>query len=267
MKKRKRILILLLMGLGGMALVHAGPEETIAPPRQEVVLGERLVYKITWLKIPVGIGEVWVKEKTTLGGREVIHVAGSIETNKVLNKIFPMHDEAHSWMDARTFESVQFEKNVDEPFINEHDRTVFDREKGKGYLESFKTGKKSEFKVAVPVHDVLSAFFWARRQVSDPDQTVQIVLTADQADWELEIPGFSRETVKIDGNKIPTLRVEPVTRSGGKERRGKAWFNVTTDASRKPVRIVYKAPFGRVVGTLIETEFPAGNSYPAKRNF
>jgi len=102
------------------------------------------------------------------------------------------------------------------------------------------------------VHDVLSAFFWARRQHFGPDQPVQIVLTADQTDWTLEIPGFRRETVEAHGNEIDTLRVEPVTREAGKEKRRKSRFNVTTDASRKPVRIVYKAPFGRVVGTLVE---------------
>ncbi len=161
-----------------------------------------------------------------------------------------MHDEAHSWMDAKTFESVQFEKKIDELLINAHERMVFDRGKGKGYWESFKTGEKSEFKVTVPVHDVLSAFFWVRRQLSDPDQPAQILVTADRADWELEIPGFRRETVKVRGNKIDTLRVDPVTREAGKEKRRKSWFNVTTDASRKPVRIAYKAPFGPVVGTL-----------------
>lgn len=246
--------ILLLIVLGGMAMESVRAEETLVPPAQEVTLGERLVYKITWLKIPVGTGEVWVKEKMTLGGREVIHVVGRIETNKILNKIFPMHDEAHSWMDARTFESVQFEKKIDELLMNAHERMTFDREKGTGSLESFKTGKKSEFKVTVPVHDVLSAFFWVRRQLSRPDQAAQIIVTADQGNWTLEIPGFHREKVKAGGRIIDSLLIEPVTQEDGKEKRKKSRFNVSTNASRKPVRIVYKAPFGRVVGTLLESE-------------
>ncbi len=253
MKNRRILAALLMTCLGWMAVENVRAEETLTPPSQEVPFGEHLVYKITWLKIPVGTGEVWVKEKTNLGGREVIHVVGLIETNKVLRKIFPMHDEAHSWMDARTFESVQFEKKIDELLINAHERTVFDREKGKGYFESFKTGKKSEFKVSVPVHDVLSAFFWVRRQLSGPDRPVQTVVTVDQEDWMLEISGFRRETIEVRRKKIDTLRVEPMTREGGKERRRKSGFNVTTDAYRKPVRIVYKAPFGPVVGTLVET--------------
>ena len=236
------------MAMGNVLLA----EEPLAPPSQEMPFGEHLVYKITWLKIPVGTGEVWVKEKMNLGGREVIHVVGILSTNRVLRKIFPMHDEAHSWIDARTLESVQFEKKIDELLINAHERMVFDREKGTGTLESFKTGKKSEFKVTVPVHDVLSAFFWVRRQLSGPDQPAQIVVIADQTDWTLEIPGFRREILEVRGKKINTLRVQPVTREAGKEKRRKSWFNVTADASRKPVRIVYKAPFGSVAGTLVD---------------
>lgn len=253
--------------LSWMAVGNIRAEEPLTPPSQEIPLGERLVYKITWLKIPVGTGEVWVKEKMTLGGREVIHVIGRIETNKVLNKIFPMHDEAHSWMDARTLESVQFEKKIDELLINAHERMVFDRTKGQGYWESFKTGKKSDFNVRAPAHDILSAFFWVRRQLTDPDQTAQITVIADQEDWTLEIPGFRRETVEIRGKKMDTLRIEPLTQEKGKEKRKKSWFHVSTDASRKPVRIVYKAPFGSVVGTLVNKELNYKKEVDSQRRF
>ncbi len=232
--------------------VHA--EETLALPDQGITVGEHLTYAITWLKIPVGTGEVLVKEKTVLNGREVFHVTGTIETNKVLRKIFPMHDQADSWMDAATFESVQFEKKIDEFLNNAHERMVYDPDKGKGYLQSFKTGKKSEFKITVPVYDVLSGFFSVRRQLLGPDQKFKIIITADQKDWIVDIPGFSRETLKMRGIKIDTLLIHPVTRVDGKETRGRAWFNVSTDSSRKPLKIIYKAPFGSVVGTLVETK-------------
>lgn len=96
------------------------------PSHSDIPLGERLEYQITWLRIPVGIGEVWAKEKIMLGGREVIHVVGTIRTNKILSKIFPIFDEAQSWIDAETFESLQFEKKVDELFLNGHEKMVFD---------------------------------------------------------------------------------------------------------------------------------------------
>ncbi len=245
--KTKAILLCLMLLFASLPQV-LGEDLTAADPDMKV--GEHLDYKITWLGIPVGSGELLVKEKTTLNGREVFHVVGRIETNKVLSKIFPIHDEAHSWIDAATFESVQFEKKIDELIINTHEKWVFDAAQKKGHFVSFKSGEKKEFDITVPVHDVLSAFFWARRQPLEVDQTYKIVLTADQRDWELQAKVAKKEKIKIDDQKIETLKVYPDTVSEGVERRGKAWFNVTTDPSHRPVRIIYKAPIGRITGTL-----------------
>lgn len=96
----------------------------------------------------------------------------------------------------------------------------------------------------------MSAFYWARRQKLEPGESANMVLSCDLKDWDLQIDALGHEMVKWDGKKVNTLRVEPTTRVEGVEKRGKAWFNITTDSSHKPVRIIYKAPFGSVVGTL-----------------
>ncbi len=229
-------------------------KEVSMKTNQEIPIGEHLEYKITWLKIPEAIGILWAKEKMILDGREVIHVVGIIETNKVLRKIFPMHDEAHSWIDAKTFESVQFEKKIDEIKIKAHEKTVFDPKKKKGYLKSLKTGEKKEFNITVPVHDLISVIYWARRQPLEPGKSFHTVLTADRKDWALELKVIGHEKVKFCGKKIDTIRVNPDTVSSGVTRHGLAYFNVTNDSSRLPVRGVYKAIFGSVVGTLKKTE-------------
>src|SRR3989338_5534168 len=184
MMKNRKILIILGIACLTLALFPQVRAEE-APPA--IPVGEHLVYKITWLRIPIGIGEVWAKEKTTLNGREVYHIVGKIETNKVLSKIFPMHDEAHSWIDAETLESVQFEKKVDELRTHAHERLIFDRQAKKGRYESFITGERYEFPVTVPVHDVFSAMYWARRQKAVPGTPLKTVLCADQKDWALTI--------------------------------------------------------------------------------
>jgi hypothetical protein len=253
MNKQQIFSVVFLACVSFLVLENGRAEEAFVLPNQEIPVGERLVYKITWLKVPVGIGELWVKEKAKLNGREIIHVVGRVETNKVLSKIFPMRDVGESWIDAQTYESVQFEKKIDELLTNAHERVVFDRAKKKGYYESFKSGEKKEFDIPVPVHDVFSAFYWARRQTLVPGKQLRIMLTADQADWALEINVMDKERVEVQGKKIETVRIGLDTHSGGKDRRGKAWFYLTTDAAREPVKIVYKAPFGSVAGTLIET--------------
>ncbi len=225
-----------------------------SPPNQNLTLGERLVYKITWLKIPVGYGEVWVKEKTTLRGREVFHIVGKVDTNKVLSKIFPMHDEIHSWIDAKTFESLKFEKQIDELWIDTHESMTFDAAKKIGIFESFKNGEKKEFSVSVPVQDVLSAFYWSRRQKLIAGTSVKTTVCADQKDWALTLNTIGQEIITYQGKQTVTLRIEPESVVEGIPKRGRASLNLTNDSSRKPLMIIYKAPFGSVIGILKKTD-------------
>lgn len=224
-------------------------EESVRPT-MPIPVGEKLVYKISWLGIPVGWGEIWAKEKIQLNGREVIHIIGKVETNRVLSKIFPMHDEAHSWIDAKTFESLQFEKKINELLIKAHERMTFDARKKKGHYESFKTGLKKEFPIQTPVHDVFSAFYWVRRQTLVTEKPAQLVLTCDQKDWALTVRVIRREMIKLRGEKINTLRVEPSSIVEGVEKKNMAWFNLSDDAAQIPLKLTYKAPFGNIVGIL-----------------
>lgn len=226
-------------------------DKAFVKPAESPQIGEHLKYKITWLKIPIGYGDLWVKEKVKLNGRDVIHVVGTLETNKVLRKIFPIKDEARTWMDAETFESLQFEKKIHEPFIDTHEKMVFDAKAGKGYFESLKTGHKNEFKVRPPAHDVFTAFFWARRQALQIGESAKMVLIADQKEWELTVLAKKVEKIKIDGLKIEVVRMDPTSVTEGETKKGKARFFFTNDASRTPVKIIYKAPFGKMVGILI----------------
>jgi len=263
MKRRVILLLCLAVCVGRPAAVNLHAEEPAAVPAASLPAGEHLVYTISWLWIPVGIGEVWVKEKIMRGGREVIPVVGVIRTNQVLSRVFPMQDEAVSWIDVETLQSVRFEKKIREMRLKTEERMIFDSGTGKGFFERLETGESAEFEIPVPVHDVFSAFYWARRQVLTPGESVKTLLVVDQKIWELEAHARSRETLKVHGTEIETLRIEPVTRVEGKERRGRAWFYLTEDASHMPVRIVYKAPFGSVVGTLQDFEEAGTPELPA----
>jgi len=193
-------------------------------------IGERLVYDMTWMGVPIGTAELWAKEKTTLGGREVFHVVGLMETNKFLSAIYPVRNEIHSWIDAETLTSVKFEKFISEGKTSSHEVMEFTK----------------------PTQDVISIFYWARLQPLEPGKTFRAVVTVDRKEWELEAVVLKRETLEIRRwRPVPTLLVEPRGRLAGQsQKKGKSFMSFTDDPSKKPIRITYKAPFGIMAGVL-----------------
>ncbi len=224
----------------------------ITEPSQEIPLGEHLIYDVFWMGLPVGIGELEVKEKTTLGDREVYHVVAVARTNDILSKIYPVRDEVHSWMDAKTFQSLQFEKKVSEGFYHADERIVYDQAKKKGYYESLKNGTKKEFDVSVPVHDVISAFYWARRQTLLPGKSVKTTVNNGEKDYELEVETLRREEKELRGQGIvDTLLIEPKTSLQGiLEKRGQVWIHLKNNPIRVPIVFTFKTAYGSVVGVL-----------------
>lgn len=224
----------------------------LAEPSQEVRVGEKLVYEVSWMGVPVGFGELEVRERTVLEGRAAYHVVAVAGTNDFLSKIYPVRDEMHSWMDAETLQSLRFEKKASEGFYHADERVTYDAGKKKGYYESLKNGEKKEFDISVPVHDVISAFFWVRRQTLVPGRSVKITVNNGEKDYALEVEVLRREAKELRGQGvIDTLLIEPKTRLRGVlDKRGRVWIHLKNNSARVPAMITFKTPFGPVVGVL-----------------
>ena len=228
----------------------------LVEPSQQIPLGEHLVYDVSWFGIHVGYGELEVRERTELNGRPVYHVVATARTNEFLSKIYPVEDVVHSWIDAETFQSVQFEKKVSEGFYRAHERVIYDEAKRKGYYESLKNGTKKEFDVSVPVHDAIGVFYWVRRQTLQPGKPLATTVNNGEKDYGLEVDVLRREQKELRGRGvIDTLLVEPKTRYQGLlDKRGRVRVSLKNDASRTPVVVAFQTPFGPIVGVLSLTQ-------------
>jgi hypothetical protein len=224
----------------------------LAEPSQEIRVGEKLVYEVSWMGVPVGIGELEVREKRVLDGRAAFHVVAAAGTNEFLSKIYPVRDEMHSWIDAETLQSLRFVKKASEGFYRADERVVYDAGKKKGYYESLRSGEKKEFDIAVPVHDVISAFFWARRQTLTPGKSMKTTVNNGEKDYTLEIDVLRREAKELRGQGVvDTILIEPKTRlEGVLDKRGRVWVHLENNPARVPIVITFKTLFGPIVGVL-----------------
>ncbi len=221
-------------------------------PNAQLELGEHLLYEVSWMGVPVGYGELWVKEKTRIGDRDVFHVVAIARTNEVLSKIYPVVDELHSFIDVNDLYPIEFRKRLSEARYRADEKTTFDPVNKKGYYESLKNGEKKEFEIGGYVHDVISAFFWVRRQILEPGKSVHTVVSSEEKDHDLEIQVLKREQKEFRGKgSVDTILVEPKTSlKGVLYSRGRVWIYLSADENRIPLWIMLKTPFGPINGVL-----------------
>lgn len=234
------------------AAKKAWQEVVSVEPLKNIPQNETLVYEVSWMGVPVGFGRLEVKGKETIEGVEAYHVVATAVTNDFLSKIYPVHDEVHSWIDTQTLQSLQFGKKVSEGRYRADEIVRYDAAVKKGFYESLLNGTKKEFPVAVPVHDVLSAFYWARRQTLTPGKSISTTVNNGEKDYGLEIDVLRRERKEMRGSGVlDVFLIEPKTRLEGiLEKRGRVWVYLKNDAPRTPILIQFKTPFGPIVGAL-----------------
>ncbi len=232
----------------------AAPEGSVSieVPLDRPTVGEKLVFAVSWMGIPVGTGSLEVKEKSILNGRETYHVVALAETNEFLSKLYPVHDEIHSTFDAEDYRSYEFSKTLKEGRYRAEEKIVFDHAAKKGRYESFLNKDKKTVDITQGTMDLLSAFYWFRSQSVKVGGRAETSVSSEEKDWRTEFRVLRAE-IKIIRNHgaFWTLVVEPKTGLKGiLYDRGQAWVYFTTSAARIPIWITLKTPFGPVVGVL-----------------
>lgn len=229
--------------------------QPIEPALKSLVLGEKLEYEVYWMGFHVGLGTLEIREKIAVAGREALHLVAIAETNEFLSKIFPVHDEVHSFVDASTYHSLEFRKTLSEGRYRADEKMTYDYEKNKVYYESLKNGSKKEIDIPGPVQDFLSAFFWFRMQDVQVGESVSTTVNGEEKNWDLKIHCLRREPKELRGGQVyDTFMVEPKTKlKGALYNKGRAWVHFTADKRRLPVLFTLKTPFGPVIGVLRST--------------
>ncbi len=274
MRRSAAVLLVVCLSLVPATLVWASTNfaanagkfdpKPLVPADPAFPLGERLTYDIFWLGFRVGVGDIWVKEREVIDGRDAFHVVATARGNGFLAKLYPVNDEIHSWIDARTLESLRFSKKIAERATRKDEEQTYDAARGKGVHVSRITGERVEFDVKAPVRDVVSAFYWLRRQPLEPGRTFRTPITVDRADWELSADVVAHKVESLRGQGVvDAIVVEPKRiLKGVEDKKGRAWVYLRNDARRTPVYVKVQSPFGAVVGVL---RSPRGENGASRR--
>lgn len=224
-------------------------QSTIQERPRVLQVGERLTFSVRWLGMEVGKAHSYVSGIEELHGRKVYHLIAEARSNALIDLVYPVRDEHHSFLDVERLHSLRFEKKIKEGRYRADEVYEFDQENHQALYYSRKNQSKKKMFIAKDVLDELSAAYWFRLQPLKVGTPVHVPVSADEKNWDLIVSVLKKEKIKVgDLGEVEAFKLEPSAHFRGIFiRRGKIQGWISADEKRLPLMMKTKIP---VLGTI-----------------
>ncbi len=231
---------------------------TLAGPvlaAEKLPVGERLSYKISYFGLTVGHADAEILGIENYEGRPAYHIRVQVRSHPVIDFIYKVRDEHHTWIDAEHLYSLRYEKKLNEGRYHVHEVMTYDQVRHTAHYASLTNKSEKEMLIPKNVQDQLSCGYWFRTLEVHPQSTVTIPVNADEKNWELEVKLLDAAPLEIEGvGKFQALETEPLIKFQGIFiKRGKIRGWISLDEKRIPLMMKVKIPIlGTVTAKLVE---------------
>jgi len=225
----------------------------VQKPAAHFFTGEKLTYKISYLGMTVGEAEAEITGLETLRGRPVYHIVVRVKSHPVIDLLYKVRDEHHTWIDAEKLHSLRYEKKLQEGRYRAHEVMTYDQEAHTALYQSLSNQSEKEMLISKDVQDQLSCGYFFRTLEVQPETTVTLPVNADEKNWDLEIRLLKAAPLEIEGvGRFQALEAEPLIKFQGIfVKRGKIRGWISLDERRIPLMMKVKVPvLGSVTARL-----------------
>jgi hypothetical protein len=208
--------------------------------------GETLVYTIAWLRIEGGEMTLSARRTETPDGVPVYHLLLTAVSNDYVSKFYPVNTRYETWVDARDFQPLRFEKRAREGRYVSDEVEEFDLSRRIGSWRTDRTPLPER------VSDIISSFYFIRTHPLVPGTDLRLDMFSRGKIYRLVIHVQEKETVETEAGTFETVRVQPAMLGEGGEdhNRGKLFLWFSDDARRLPVMARSLLPIGSVTARL-----------------
>lgn len=249
----------------GMAPANRPVADPAYLPGVRWPVGERLIYRVYWGIIPVGLAVAsteWLEE----GGRRLVRIRFRSRTNRVLEKIYPVDDIIESVIDPVTLLPVRFEKNLSEGSHRYHEMTTFDHTNNIAHWKSLRSGRTKTFPIRPDTRDIPSFMYFMRSHTFTPGSREHHVVMADEKTYDLWINVGKPDTVDLPVyGAVKCLTAEPEAAFDGVAvRKGRIWMWISRDSRCVATRVVLSIPVATAKIILHEVQGPGNDTWVIK---
>ncbi len=224
--------------------------------------GETLVYSISWLRIEGGEMTLATSRETTPDGVPVHHIALTAESNDYVSKFYPVRTRYETWVDARDFQPLRFEKRAREGHYVSDEVEEFDLTHHIGAWRADRTPLPDR------VEDIISSFYYLRTQPLRTGDEIRVDLFSRGKIYRLQVAVQGLDSIETEVGTFQAFRLQPAMReegSGEDHNRGKLFVWISDDSRRLPVMAKTLLPIGSVTARLRQISpggLPAGDGEP-----
>jgi hypothetical protein len=207
-------------------------------------MGERLVFDISYGIITAGEAILSVPEIVEIRGRKTFKVMFEVNSLPAFSWIYKVRDRYETYLDLEGIFPWRFEQHIREGGYSRDFTAEFDHR----VLRAFTS--EGDYPIPRYVHDILSAFYYARTMSFDNmrvGQKTPLQNFYKDKTHPLDIKYLGRQKLSVDAGSFNTIIVEPLVKEGGLFKSdGRIIIWLTDDDRKMPVKVSTQVPIGTI---------------------
>jgi hypothetical protein len=212
--------------------------------------GEKLVFDVNYGFITAGEAVLEIPAYDTVAGRRCFRVEFRVNSLPSFSWIYRVADRYVTFIDEQTISPWRFEQHVREGSYSRDFFAEFDQR------HNTATTPEGEYAVPPYVHDILSAFYYARTfdySSMRPGDRLRLYNFYKDTTNELAVKFLGRQELEVTAGTFRTIVIEPLVKEGGLfKSEGRIVIWLTDDERKMPVRVNTKVIIGSIDTELRE---------------
>lgn len=230
--------------------------------------GEMLAYDVTWSVFRAGELTATLRS-TGEGSNDAYGVTATARSQGFVSLLFNVNNEFRSFFSPQTLCSQRIVKKTNEGRRHKDTLIVFDRIRNLALLDERDLSKPdapakhAENEIPPCVEDVVTAFYYLRRQQLEVGRTIELPVNDGSKTQRVVVEVQAREKVQTPMGTFDAFRVEPKVINGLLKRKGRMLIWFSADNQQLPLRIKAMISLGSITGTLRSVSHLPPDASPA----